>query len=80
MSVPVGPHGSFEVAAKAISIARGLWTRVWPTISNLHLDGRVALGDILNAPHYFRHAALSFRTWCLSCDKWYGALDSIAVG
>lgn len=54
MSVPVGPQGSLLVALYGVSVRR---PREWVvlTISDLDLDGRVSLGDILDAPEHLRH-------------------------
>jgi hypothetical protein len=54
MSVPVGPQGSLLVALDRVSIGM---TRAWVvlTISDLDLDRRVSLGDILDTPKHLRH-------------------------
>jgi hypothetical protein len=65
MSVPVGPHGSFEVAVRThqhtLPIARP--ARSAHTISNLDLDTTVPLGDVLHPAHDFRHTAAWSESW-----------------
>jgi hypothetical protein len=65
MSVPVGPHGSFEVAIRTrqhiLPITRP--TRSARTISNLDLNTTIPLGDILHPAHDFRHAAAWSESW-----------------
>lgn len=54
MSVPVGPQGSLLVAVHGVNTGRLVgWLRL--TISDFDLDGRVTLGDILDAPEHVRH-------------------------
>lgn len=58
ISVPVGPHGSLLVAIPIGQSTPARFdprARVYLTIANLHLHRRVALGDILDASHNFRH-------------------------
>lgn len=56
MSVPVGPHGSLEVAKiSQLSILIGYSPRDVLTISHLDLRSAIALGDILDTSDYFRH-------------------------
>lgn len=65
MSVPVGPHGSLEVAGghcqrlccqrgRAVPFGAGVHT-----IADLDLDGGIALGDILDAAEDLRHGGES---------------------
>jgi hypothetical protein len=56
MSVPVGPHGSLEVAGQC------QWSKMiqsWrqPTISHLDLNTAIALGNVLDTSDDFRHTA-----------------------
>lgn len=75
MSVPVGPHGSFEVAGTCQHAACGCAGASERTISNFDLDAAVALCDILDTSHDFRHAGPSSTGYFCDCVSSAGVAD-----
>jgi hypothetical protein len=56
MSVPVGPHGSLEVASHS-QYPKSIEMSAFRTIANLDLNTTISLGHILDTSHDFRHGA-----------------------